>query len=122
MSCVAVHGPEAMPDLVLPATTDERPRRRAARTRRAVAAAVAVAREHGLRVDEPVVLNDRFSVQVHLAPASVVAGISTWTAELRPDITDWLARKVAVTGTRYPAPRRACTRSAGASPVDLPSA
>jgi hypothetical protein len=27
----------------------------------------------------------------------VVAGISTWTAELRPDITDWLARKVAVT-------------------------
>jgi Phosphotransferase enzyme family len=97
MSCVAVQGPEDMPDLVVPATTDERPRRRADRTRRAVAAAVAVAREHGLRVDEPVVLNDRFSVQVHLAPAPVVAGISTWTAELRPDITDWLARKVAVT-------------------------
>lgn len=56
---------------------------------------MAVAREHGLRVDEPVVLNDRFSVQVHLAPVPVVAGIST--AELRPDITDWLARKVAVT-------------------------
>jgi hypothetical protein len=86
-----------MPDLVVPATTDERPRRRADRTRRAVAAAVAVAREHGLRVDEPVVLNDQFSVQVHLAPAPVVAGISTWTADLRPDITDWLARKVPVT-------------------------
>ena len=66
-------------------------------TRRAVAAAVAVAREHGLRVDEPVVLNDQFSVQVHLAPAPVVAGISTWTAAIRPDIADWLARKVAVT-------------------------
>jgi Phosphotransferase enzyme family len=76
---------------------DERPRRRADRTRRAVAAAVAVAREHGLRVEEPVVLNDRFSVQVHLAPAPVVAGVSTWTAVVRPDITAWLARKVAVT-------------------------
>lgn len=76
---------------------DERPRRRADRTRRAVAAAVSVAREHGLRVEEPVVLNDRFSVQVHLAPAPVVAGVSSWTAVVRPDITAWLARKVAVT-------------------------
>jgi hypothetical protein len=64
---------------------------------RAVAAAVAVARAHGLRVDEPVVLADQFSVQVHLAPAPVVAGVSTWTAAIRPDIEDWLARKVAVT-------------------------
>jgi hypothetical protein len=77
--------------------TDDRARRRADVTRRAVTAAVTVAREHGLRVDEPVVLNDRFSVQVHLAPAPVVAGISTWTATIRPDIVDWLARKVAVT-------------------------
>ena len=46
---------------------DDRPRRRADMTRRAVAAAVAVAREHGLRVDEPMLLNDSFSVQVHLA-------------------------------------------------------
>ena len=84
-----------MTDLVAP--IDPRPERRADLTRRAVAAAVAVAREHGLRVDDPVVLNDRFSVQVHLAPAPVVAGISTWTATIRPDITDWLARKVAVT-------------------------
>ena len=36
------------------APADERPRRRTDRTRRAVAAAVAVAREHGLRVEEPV--------------------------------------------------------------------
>ena len=42
-------------------------------------------------------LNDQFSVQVHLAPAPVVAGISTWTATIRPGIADWLARKVAVT-------------------------
>ena len=69
-----------------------RPRRRVDLTRRAVAAAVAVAREHGLCVDEPVVLNDQFSVQVHLAPAPVVAGISTWTATIRPGIADWLAR------------------------------
>ena len=43
-------------------------------------------------------LNDRFSAQVHLAPAPVVAGISIWTAVLRPDITAGLARKVAGTG------------------------
>ena len=58
-----------------------------------MAAAVAVAREHGLRVDEPVVLNDRFSVQVHLAPAPVVAGISTWTADSAPTSrTGWRGR------------------------------
>ena len=79
------------------APTDPRPTRRAAMTERAVAAAVDVAREHGLRVDEPVVLHDSFSLQVHLAPAPVVAGISTWTALVRPDVTAWLARKVAVT-------------------------
>jgi phosphotransferase family enzyme len=80
-----------------PAPTDDRPRRRAELSRRAVDAAVAVARDHGLRVDEPVVLADLFSVQVHLAPAPVVAGVSTWAASIRPDITPWLERKVAVT-------------------------
>ena len=78
-----------MTDFVAP--LDPRPARRAALTRRAVAAAVAVARAHGLRVDDPVILNDQFSVQVHLAPAPVVAGVSTWTATIRPDIGDWLA-------------------------------
>lgn len=76
---------------------DDRPRRRADMTRRAVAAAVAVARGHGVRVDEPVVLADQFSVQVHLVPAPVVAGVSTWTAAIRPDNPADLARKVAVT-------------------------
>ena len=33
-------------------------RRREERSRRAVEAAVSLAREHGLRVEEPVVLND----------------------------------------------------------------
>jgi phosphotransferase family enzyme len=87
-----------MPDPVAPAAPiDPRAGRRADMTRRAVAAAVAVARDHGLRVDEPVVLADLFSVQVHLAPTPVVAGVSTWTASIRPDITPSLARKVAVT-------------------------
>lgn len=78
-------------------TADPRPARRADLSRRAVAAAVAVARDHGLHVDEPEVLNDQFSVQVHLAPAPVVAGVSTWTAAIRPDNATDLARKVAVT-------------------------
>ena len=86
-----------MPDPVDAPSLDERPGRRADMTRRAVAAAMRVARDHGLRPDEPVVLADQFSVQVHLAPAPVVAGVSTWTATIRPDNAADLARKVAVT-------------------------
>jgi hypothetical protein len=86
-----------VPDPVDTPSLEERSRRRADMTRRAVAAAVAVARAHGLRTDEPVVLADQFSVQVHLAPAPVVAGVSTWTATIRPDNAADLARKVAVT-------------------------
>jgi Phosphotransferase enzyme family len=87
-----------MPEPVVPtAPVDRRAARRADVSRRAVAAAVAVARDHGLRVDEPVVLADQFSVQVHLAPAPVVAGVSTWTATIRPGNAADLARKVAVT-------------------------
>ena len=40
--------------------------RRARITAGALDAAVAVARAHGVRVDAPVVLNDLFSVVVHL--------------------------------------------------------
>jgi hypothetical protein len=50
---------------------------RAARTERAVAAARALAEEHGLDVGAPVVLHDLFSVVVHLAPAPVVVRIPT---------------------------------------------
>jgi hypothetical protein len=67
------------------------------RSRRAVAAAVALAREHGLRVEEPTVVNDLFSVMVHLRPAPVVARVPTWITRLRTPVTDWLAREIAVT-------------------------
>src|SRR5947207_7453994 len=43
----------------------------------AVAAAVAVARSHGLRCDEPVVLRDAWHVLVHLRPSPVVARVSS---------------------------------------------
>jgi hypothetical protein len=47
----------------------------AARTARAVAAATAAGTELGLRVDEPRVLYDVFSVIVHLAPTPVVVRV-----------------------------------------------
>ena len=53
--------------------------------RDAVAAAVGVARAHGIRVDEPAVLHDLFSVRVHLRPAPLVARVPTWVARLRSD-------------------------------------
>ncbi|MDN5934112.1 MAG: hypothetical protein L0I24_24075 [Pseudonocardia sp.] len=51
----------------------ERERVRAA----AVAAAVGIAHDHGVAVEDPVVLHDLFSVRVHLRPAPVVARIPT---------------------------------------------
>jgi hypothetical protein len=60
--------------------------RLADRTRRATAAAVAVAGELGLRVQRPAVLHDVFSVVVHLAPEPVVARIPVvLTAGTAPD-------------------------------------
>jgi aminoglycoside phosphotransferase (APT) family kinase protein len=50
---------------------------RAARSRRAVDAAVAIAREARHEVHTPKVLYDMFSVVVHLAPADLVARIPT---------------------------------------------
>ena len=49
----------------------------AARTARAVAAATTAGTELGLRVDEPRVLYDVFSVIVHLAPTPVVVRVPT---------------------------------------------
>lgn len=63
---------------------------------RAVAASVAVARRHGLTVEEPVVLHDLFSVRVHLRPAPVVARVPTWVSMLRPPGHDPLALEVDV--------------------------
>lgn len=68
------------------------------RADRAVAAAVAVARAHGLRVDEPIVLASLFAVRVHLKPAPVVARVPTLTARVRNPIEPWLARELAVVG------------------------
>jgi hypothetical protein len=75
----------------------------AVRTARAVAAATAAGTELGLRVDEPRVLQDAFSVVVHLAPAPVVVRVPTvlppsyspdfQTAQQRAElaVTGWLA-------------------------------
>ena len=64
----------------------------------AVAAAVAVARAHGLRCPEPVVLHDGVNVVVHLQPAPVVARVATLTPLLRPAIDRPFAREVALAG------------------------
>ncbi len=77
----------------------------AARTARAVTAATAAGTELGLRVDEPRVLYDVFSVIVHLAPTPVVVRVptvlpplysqapGTQTAQQRSElaVTGWLA-------------------------------
>ncbi|KWX09381.1 hypothetical protein TR74_09945, partial [Carbonactinospora thermoautotrophica] len=64
----------------------------------AVAAAVAVARAHGVRCADPVVLADRYNVRVHLRPAPVVARVATTTALVRPDPLASLQRELAVAG------------------------
>jgi phosphotransferase family enzyme len=64
---------------------------------RAVSAAVAVARGHGVDVREPRVPRDRSNLIVELAPAPVVARVATSTADVRADgARDWLARDVDV--------------------------
>ena len=55
-----------------------------------------MAREHGLRVEEPVVLNDLFSLMVHLKLAPVVARVATRMEKLRTPIVSWLEREIAV--------------------------
>jgi aminoglycoside phosphotransferase (APT) family kinase protein len=77
----------------------------------AVAAAVAVARAHGLRVDEPVVLRDRLNVLVHLRPAPVVARVAGSIAAVRPG-EEWLRHELAVAGRL----------AAAGAPVVAPSA
>ncbi|GAA1692104.1 aminoglycoside phosphotransferase family protein [Nonomuraea maheshkhaliensis] len=65
-------------------------------SRTAVSAAVALAEEHGVRVREPVVLNDSFNLRVHLRPAPIVARIPTVTALGRPRPAEALERELAV--------------------------
>ena len=66
-------------------------------TQRALRAAAHVAREAGVRFDEPVVLNDASNLLLHLAPGPVVARVATSTAIVRQG-RDWLSREVAVAG------------------------
>ena len=62
----------------------------------AVAAAQAVAREHGVACDEAVRIADGSNVLVHLKPSPVVARVMTGTAVLHDDVEQWLTREVAV--------------------------
>jgi hypothetical protein len=48
-----------------------------------VAAAAALARDNGLRVEEPTVLNDLFSLMVYLRPVPVVARVATCMPKAR---------------------------------------
>ncbi len=67
-------------------------------TRAGLAAAVGIARVHGLPADDPEVLSSRGNVLVHLRPAPVVARVATLTAWTRTEPFRWLAREVAVAG------------------------
>jgi hypothetical protein len=77
----------------------------------ALTAAVAVARAHGLRVDDPVVLRDRLNVLVWLKPAPVVARVAGTIAAVRPG-DEWVRRELAVAGSL----------AAAGAPVVAPSA
>ena len=61
-----------------------------------LAAAQAVAREHGVACDAAVRIAAGSNVLVHLKPAPVVARVMTGTALLHDDAEQWLAREVAV--------------------------
>lgn len=62
----------------------------------ALAAAQAVAREHGVTCDETVRIAAGSNALVHLRPSPVVARVMTATAVLHDDPEQWLTREVAV--------------------------
>jgi Ser/Thr protein kinase RdoA (MazF antagonist) len=84
-------------------------------TREALAAALGVAREQKLPVDDPRVLPNRGNLLVRFGPAPVLARVATLTAWMRRDPLAWLAREVAV--ARHAA-RRGAPVVAPASIVD----
>jgi hypothetical protein len=63
---------------------------------RAVAAAVAVATEQGLRVADAVPVGTGSNVIVHLRPSPVVARVMSGTVVLHPDPRAWLTREIDV--------------------------
>ena len=68
-------------------------------SRRAVAAALAVSRNLGLRCnDEPEVIADGSNVLVHLVPSPVVARVATTTALVRKPAEHWLALDLDIAG------------------------
>ena len=62
----------------------------------AVAAALELARQHGVICSEPELLKDGANVLVFLRPAPVVARVATTTALVRHPVSDWLARDLAM--------------------------
>ncbi|MCZ2846946.1 phosphotransferase [Modestobacter sp. VKM Ac-2978] len=62
----------------------------------AVAAAVAVARQHGLPVEVPALLSWGVNAVVHLRPAPVVARVAVYTPLLRPEIRRPFTRELAL--------------------------
>ena len=54
-----------------------------------------MARAHGLRVEDPVILRDQLNVLVHLRPAPVVARVAGTIASVRSGAT-WQARELRV--------------------------
>src|SRR5277367_3550945 len=67
-------------------------------SRRAIAAAVAVANSFGLRCDDPEILADGSNVLVHLKPAPVVARVATTTGLVRKPAQNWLALDLDLAG------------------------
>jgi hypothetical protein len=59
-------------------------------SRRALMAALAVARDRGLRCDAPEILADGSNVLVHLAPSPVVARVATKTGLVRKPVQQWM--------------------------------
>jgi hypothetical protein len=57
-------------------------------------AAVALGREHGIRIDEPHILKDGSNLLVHLRPAPVVVRVATFTGRIRRDPWPYLVREV----------------------------
>jgi hypothetical protein len=62
----------------------------------AVAAAVAVATEQGLRVADATAVGTRSNVIVHLRPSPIVARVMCGTVVLHPDPYAWLTREIDV--------------------------
>jgi hypothetical protein len=68
------------------------------RVEAAQAAALTVARAHGVAADEAALLHDGVNVVVHLQPAPVVARVATLTPLLRPAVHRPFSREIALAG------------------------